>query len=67
MKWHIALHMHEDMNEMGVSAWYRSTLRLVFDGGLGIVGRRPTESHDCIHENENMCRVKASRDRYPLE
>ena len=56
--------MHETSHEMGVSAWYGSTLRLVFDGRLGIVGRRPTKSHCFIHENENMCWVKASSDRY---
>ena len=30
-----------------------------------MVGQRLTGSHSCIHENENMCRVIASRDRYP--
>ena len=34
-------------------------------GGLGTVRRHPIESHGCIHENENMCQVIASRDRYP--
>ena len=34
--------------------------------GLSTVGQRPTGSYGCIHENENMCRVIASRDRYPL-
>ena len=48
---------------MGVSAWYGSTLCSVFDGGLGTVKQRPIESHGCIHENENMCRVIASRDK----
>ena len=47
-------------------AWYGSTLRSVFDDGIDTIGRRPTESHDCIHGNENMCQVIASRDRYPL-
>ena len=31
-------------------------------GGLGTVGQHPTGSHGCIHENENMCQVIASRD-----
>ena len=35
-------------------------------GGLGTVGQCPTGSHDCIHENENMFRVLASRDRHLL-
>ena len=37
------------LHDMGVSALYGSTLFLVFDGGLGTVGRRPTESHGCKH------------------
>ena len=28
--------------------------------------QRQTRLHGCIHENENMCRVIVSRDRYPL-
>ena len=28
------------------------------------MGQRLTGSHGSIHENENMCRVIASRDRY---
>ena len=28
------------------------------------MGQRLTGSHGCIHENENMCRVIASKDRY---
>ena len=35
-------------------------------GGLGTVGRCPTESHDCITQKKNLCRVVASKDRYPL-
>ena len=35
-------------------------------GGLGMVGQRPIGSHGFIHENENMCRVTANRDRYPV-
>ena len=31
------------------------------------MGQRPTESHDFIHDKENMCRVSARRDRSPLE
>ena len=52
-------------HDMGVSARYGSKLGFVFDGGLGTVGRRPTKSHICIHRNENMCRVIASKDRHP--
>ena len=37
----------------------------MFDGSLGRLGQHPTESHGCIHENENMCRGIARRDRYP--
>ena len=67
MQWCISLHLCTGTShDMGMSAWYGSTLRLVFDGGLGTIGRRPTESHDCIHGNENMCRVIASKDRHPL-
>ena len=29
------------------------------------MGQRPTGSHGCVHENENMCQVIASMDRYP--
>ena len=29
------------------------------------MGRLPIGSHGCIHENDNMCWVIASRDRYP--
>ena len=37
----------------------------MFDlGGLSTVGQRPKWSHGCIHQNENMCQVIASRDRY---
>ena len=49
-----------------MSAWYGSTLRLVFDDEHGMVGQCPIRSHGCIHENENMCRVIASRDRYSI-
>ena len=35
-------------------------------GVLNTVGQRPTGSYGCIHENEHMCQVIASRDRYPL-
>ena len=44
-------------------------INIVFGVGLcelGTVGQHPIGSHGCIHENENMCRVIASRDRYPL-
>ena len=41
-------------HDMGVSTWYGSTLHLVFDGGLGIVGQHLTESHSYIHGNENV-------------
>ena len=37
----------------------------MFDGRLGTLGQHPTESYNCIHENENMCHGMASRDRYP--
>ena len=54
-------------HEIGVSAWYGSTLRLVFDGGLGIVGRRLTKSHTVAYMKMEICvGKKASRDRYPL-
>ena len=40
MQQRIALHLCTGTShDMGVSAWYGSTLRLVFDGGLGTVGR----------------------------
>ena len=29
------------------------------------MGELPKESHDFIHDNENMCRVSARRDRSP--
>ena len=35
-------------------------------GGLGTVGQCPTGSQGFIHENENMCQVIASMDKYPL-
>ena len=42
MQWHISLHLcMGTSHDMGVSTWYGSTLCLVFDGGLGTVGRRP--------------------------
>ena len=37
----------------------------MFDDRLGALGRRLEESHGFIHENKNMCRVTASKDRYP--
>ena len=30
------------------------------------MGQRLTGLHGCVHENENMCWVLASKDRHPL-
>ena len=30
------------------------------------MGQRPIESHDFIHDKENMCRVSVKRDKSPL-
>ena len=67
MQWRIALHKHGDIALNGCECMV--IINTVFGNwlsGLGIVGQCPTELHGCIYENENMCRVIASRYRYPL-
>ena len=47
MQWHIALHMHENIALNRCECMVnKSTLCLVFDGGLGALGRRLAKSHD---------------------
>ena len=51
MRWHIALHMHGNItfHEYGCMVRIKHQIDDLM-GGLGTIGRSPTESHGCIKQ-----------------